>query len=299
MPGAVAHGLLVQTWMAPAGRQPENALAMNHPDVTLQRPVPAAGPDRTGTQSLGRGIKLLRMIAARPEFGWRLSDLAAACHQDKATVHRMLACLVDERLVAQRASDRHYLPGPLMYELGLALPEHAQFQRQAEALVQAFARRMAGVALLLLRSGNEYVCSVRAGTLPLSGLMVHPGTRRPLFTSVGGVAILQSLTEDEVRGVLLDNVEQEIARRGTGRLEALQRMRERSDRHGFGVNLGDVVPGLHAFAVPVRGVRGDVFAALCLIGPAELYGEERLEDVREALQTAAAALAADAHKFNM
>ncbi|MES2975495.1 MAG: helix-turn-helix domain-containing protein [Pseudomonadota bacterium] len=253
----------------------------------------------TGTQSLGRGIKLMRMIAARPQFGWRLSDLAAACHQDKATVHRMLACMVDERLVEQRASDRHYLPGPLMYELGLAVPDRVQFQRTAESVVQAFARRMAGIGLLLLRSGNEYVCSVRSGTLPLSGLMVYPSTRRPLFTSVGGVAILQTLLGDEVRAVLLDNVAQEIARRGTGRLEALQKMRERSDRHGFGVNMGDVVPGLHAFAAPVCGARGDAFAALCLMGTAELYGEERLEELRAELQATAQVLSAEAHKFNM
>jgi DNA-binding IclR family transcriptional regulator len=283
----------------PGLRQDVNPKIMNLVDLSLQRPVPAAGPDRTGTQSLGRGIKLMRMIAARPEFGWRLSDLALACKQDKATVHRMLACLVEERLVEQRASDRHYLPGPLMYELGLALPERGQFQRRAEAGVQAFARRMAGVALLLLRSGNEYVCSVRAGTLPLSGLMVHPGTRRPLFTSVGGVAILQTLPAEVVHNVLLDNVAQEIARRGTGRLEALQKMRERSDRHGFGVNLGDVVYGLHAFAVPVRGSHGDVFAALCLMGTAELYGEEQIEDLRGELHCAADALSAHAHKFNM
>lgn len=265
----------------------------------LHRPASAASPERTGTQSLSRGVHLLRMIAARPEFGWRLSDLAAACQQDKATVHRMLACLVDERLVQQRASDRHYLPGPLMYELGLALPEHGRFHRRAEVVLQAFARRMAGVALLLLRSGNEYVCSVRAGTLPLSGLMVNLGTRRPLFSSVGGVAILQTLPEEEVHAVLLDNVAQEIGRRGTGRLDALQKMRERSDRHGFGVNLGDVVPGLHAFAVPVRGSRGDVFASLCLMGTADLYGEERLEDLHRELLAAAAKLSADAHKFNM
>lgn len=265
----------------------------------IEPPVSVAGADRSGTQSLGRGIKLMRMIAARPGFGWRLSDLAAACNQDKATVHRMLSCMVEERLVEQRVSDRHYLPGPLMYELGLALPDHAQFQRRAEAVVQAFARRMAGIALLLMRSGNEYVCSVRAGTLPLSGLMIHPGTRRPLFTSVGGVAILQTLPAEEVRKVLQDNVAHEIARRGTGRLEALQKMRERSDRHGFGVNQGDVVPGLHAFAVPVRGSRGDVFAALCLTGTAELYGEERTENVRDELHAAAAALSAHAHKFNM
>jgi len=272
---------------------------MNPSDVSALRPAPATAPDRSGTQSLGRGIKLMRMIAARPEFGWRLSDLAAACKQDKATVHRMLACMVEERLVEQRPSDRHYLPGPLMYELGLALPERVQFQRRAEAAVQAFSRRMAGIALLLLRSGNEYVCSVRAGTLPLSGLMVYPGTRRPLFTAVGGVAILQTLPEDEVREVLLDNVAQEIARRGTGRLEALQKMRERSDRHGFGVNLGDVVAGVHAFAVPVRGARGDAFAALCLVGTPELYPEERLRNVREELSTAAAALAADAEKLHL
>lgn len=267
--------------------------------LSLQRPASATGTDRTGTQSLGRGIKLMRVIATRPEFGWRLSDLAAACKQDKATVHRMLTCLVDERLVEQRASDRHYLPGPLMYELGLAMPDRAQFHRQAEAVMQSFARRMAGIALLLLRSGNEYVCSVRMGSLSLSGLMVHPGSRRPLFTSVGGVAILQTLPLEEVREVLLDNVEQEIARRGTGRLEALQKMRERSDHHGFGVNLGDVVPGLHAFAVPVKGCSGDVFAALCLMGTAELYGENQLENVRKELQVTADVLAVSAHKFNM
>lgn len=267
--------------------------------LSPQRPASATGTDRTGTQSLGRGIKLMRVIATRPEFGWRLSDLAAACKQDKATVHRMLTCLVDERLVEQRASDRHYLPGPLMYELGLAMPDRAQFHRQAEAVMQSFARRMAGIALLLLRSGNEYVCSVRMGSLSLSGLMVHPGSRRPLFTSVGGVAILQTLPLEEVREVLLDNVEQEIARRGTGRLEALQKMRERSDHHGFGVNLGDVVPGLHAFAVPVKGCSGDVFAALCLMGTAELYGENQLENVRKELQVTADVLAVSAHKFNM
>jgi DNA-binding IclR family transcriptional regulator len=186
-----------------------------------------------------------------------------------------------------------------MFELGLALPDRVQFLRAAEVQVTAFARHMAGIALLLLRSGNEYVCAHRAGKLVLSGLMVYPGTRRPLFTSVGGVAMLQTRPVEEVRAVLLDNVAQEIGRRGTGRLEALQKMRERSDRHGFGVNLGDVVPGVHALAVPVCDGAGDAFAALCLIGTPELYGEERLPQLHDALRATAALLAADARKFNM
>ena len=264
--------------------------------VQLAQPrQPAVGAERPGTRSLTRGVRLMRMIASRPQFGWRLSDLAAACDLDRATVHRMLACMTEERLVVQRPADRHYLPGPLMYELGLALPEQVQFQLRAEAMLQSFARRMGGVAVLLLRSGNEYVCSVRAGTLALSGSVLYPGARRPLFTAAGGVAILQTLAPDEARAVLLDNVAQEVARCGTGRLAALQKMRERSDRHGFGVNLGDVVPGVHAFAVPVRS--GDTtFASLSLLGTPELYGGERLEHLRTELNAAAQALGAEARK---
>ena len=268
-------------------------------DQLAQQSPNAAAPERLGTRSLTRGIKLMRMIASRPQFGWRLSDLAAACDLDRATVHRMLGCMIEERLVVQCASDRHYLPGPLMHELGLALPEHVHFQRRAEATLQAFARRMGGVAVLLLRSGNEYVCSARAGSLPLSGSVLYPGSRRPLFTAAGGVAILQTLPAEEARKVLLDNVAQEVARCGTGRLAALQKMRERSDRHGFGVNLGDVVPGVHAFGMPVRGSSGATFAALCLLGTPELYGEQRLESLRDELGAAAATLGADACKFNL
>jgi DNA-binding IclR family transcriptional regulator len=169
----------------------------------------------------------------------------------------------------------------------------------AETITQALARRMAGVGLLLLRSGNEYVCTVRAGSLTLSGLMVYPGTRRPLFTSAGGVAIMQTLPEAEVRSILIDNIAQEIERRGTHRLEVLQKMRERSDRHGFGVNLGDVVPGVHAFAAPARDTAGETFAAVCLMGTSELYPEDRLEEIRTELFKAADAIHTEAHKFNM
>jgi DNA-binding IclR family transcriptional regulator len=250
----------------------------------------------SGTQSLTRSIKLLRVLATRGEIGWRLSDLAAACGLDKGTAHRMLSALVNERLVQQRAGDKRYLPGPLLYELGLSMPSQHAFQAAAEALLGPWARRMNGNALLLLRSGNEYVCSVRTGPSKLPGLMVDLGTRRPLFTSVGGIAILQTLTADEAREALENNVAQEVGQRGEARLAMLQSMRDRSARHGFGVNLGDVVGGLHAFAVPVRSPDSKAFAALCLMGTAEHFPESRIEPLRGELEGMARALELEAAK---
>ena len=252
------------------------------------------GDTPAGTQSLGRSIRLMRVLATRAEIGWRLSDLAAACGLDKGTAHRILASLVQERLVRQRPGDRRYLPGPLLFELSLALPGQHAFQVAAEAQLRAWSRRINGTALLLLRSGAEYVCSVRTGPARLPGLMVDQGTRRPLFTSVGGVAILQTLPAEEAQEVLQNNIAQEVAKRGDARLGVLQKMRERSARHGFGINLGDVVGGVHAFAVPLLGPDGTAFAALCIMGTAERFPETQIEQVRAELTRVAGALEADA-----
>jgi len=272
---------------------------MNLAELPLSVTTGPAAPARVGTQSLARGLKLLRMVATRPEVGWRLSDLAMACEQDKGTVHRMLSCLVEERLLEQRSNDRHYLPGPLMYELGLALPHHQQFQRYAEDILAKFARRMAGIALFQFRSGSEFVCSVRAGTVKMTGAMVYPGTRRPLFTSAGGVAMLLTLPPDEARAVLLDNVNHEIKRHGTTRLESLKRMLATSTEHGFGVNFGYVVPGSYAFGVPLCTESGETFAAICLIGTPDHYGEDRLQELHGRLAEVAGELQATARECGL
>ena len=247
-----------------------------------------------GTQSIERALRIVRELAARADFGWRLSDLAARCEVDKGTAHRVLACLIRERVVQQRASDRHYFPGPMLYELGLSLRGQAAFQHACEARLEQFARHTHAIAWLSLRSGNEYVCAVRKGQLELRGMMVHVGTRRPLFTSVGGVAILHALPRAEARAVIENNVAQEVARRGKVRLADLKRMRDRSLDCGFGVNLGDVAPGVHAFAVAVRDIEGEPFAALCLTGSAEQFPESALADIRHKLLSLAMEIESDA-----
>jgi DNA-binding IclR family transcriptional regulator len=261
---------------------------------------PAAEPSaRFGTQSLLRGIRLMRAIASRPRIGWRLTDLALNCALDRATVRRMLACMVDERLVQQRASDRHYLPGPLMFELGLALPDTAQFQRFAEEHLHEFARRLSGIALLQLRSGDDYVCSARVGKLALSGSMVYPGSRNPLCTAAGGVAILLTLDAREQERVLANNRTREIARHGTTRLAGIERMLARSRRAGLALNLGDVVTGVHALAVPLRKTREPAFAALTIIGAPAQYPESRIDEIRRELDATAALLSDEATRLNV
>ena len=224
--------------------------------------------ERSGTQSIERAVLLLKQLAARSTFGWRLSDLAAACELDKGTAHRMLRTLQRERLVQQRLSDRHYLPGPLLFELSLALPGLIAFQAAAHAPLQRIARRFGGVAFMYLRSGGDFVCAARVGTSLIKALSVEVGTRRPLVTSAGGAAILVALPKGEADPIIAQNMKQ-IARVGDLRTRSVERMLRRSQSHGFGVNLGEVVPGVNAFGVAVRDAQGTPFASITIAGLAE------------------------------
>ena len=236
-----------------------------------------------GTQTVVRSISLLREVAGRGTFGWRLTDLAAHCGLDKATAYRMLKCLEEERLVKRRASDRHYLPGPLLFELGLTLAPLATFQATAQAPLARLARRTGGVAFLYLRSSNDFVCAGRVGRTQLKGLSIQIGTRRPLVTAAGGVAIVVALPAEESRSVVAENMKR-LARFSELRARSIERMLKRSQGQGFGVNLEDVVPGINAFGFAIRDAHGQPVASLGISGSADDFpqmGHAALRDLME------------------
>ncbi|HEY4372183.1 MAG TPA: IclR family transcriptional regulator [Burkholderiales bacterium] len=214
-----------------------------------------------GTQSIARAMALARAVASRPLLGWRLTDLAAHCGLDKGTAHRMLTALSRERMVQQREADRHYVPGPLLFELGLALPHLSAFQAACEAALTRLARRHGAVMFMYLLSGEEFVCAVRVGTTALKGLSIEVGTRRPLAVSAIGAAMLAALPQPRQARTIAANLKQ-VASFGAARLAGVERMVRRSRRHGYGINLADVVPGINAYGVPLFDARGQVFAAI-------------------------------------
>ncbi|SDD31758.1 IclR family transcriptional regulator [Paraburkholderia lycopersici] len=250
------------------------------------------GRPRSGTQSLERAICLLRELASRNRAGWRLGELAARCEIDKGSAHRLLACLIRERLVEQRSSDRRYQLGPLLWELALSAPPRTAPPDVCRERLTAVARRFGGLAFLMLRSGNEYVCAMRAGHAELRAISVEAGTRRPLITSAGGVSILLALPEYDAQRIRANNIRQELSRCGDVRLRSLDQMYRRSQAFGYGVNLGDVVPGIHAVGVPVFSRPGKPVASLCLMTWSDSLPEARVDEACEALMAEAPAAVA-------
>lgn len=245
---------------------------------------------RSGTQSLERGTALLKELAARGTVGWRLSDLAERCRLDKGTAHRIMACFVRQRLVRQRARDRRYVPGPLLFELSLALPAQAAFQAASTAHLVRAATRLHAHSFLCLRSGSDFVCAANAGASSIKGLAHEVGLRRPLVVSAGGAAILVALPPEEAAPLIAENMKR-VRAGGEVRAKAAERMMRRSQAHGYGVHLSDIVPRVHTYGMAIRDARGAPFASISVAGAADDFPQSRLPQVLSVLEEGASGIA--------
>ena len=241
---------------------------------------------RHGTQTIERAAALLREISTRGQFGWQMSELAARCHLGKSTAHRILACLVRERLVQQRLRDRHYVPGPMLFELGLSLPRLSDLQFAARPYLEALAKNTGSAAFLLFRSGDDFVCAVRVGPDDLRPLTIFRGSRRPLITSVAGAAILLEMPPSESRAIIRRNFAA-LRESGVGveRIRASRALLKRTYTEQFAVNEGYLIPGFNAYGLALPHGAGEPFASISIAGPASSLPIKRLPEIRKMLES--------------
>lgn len=248
---------------------------------------------RSGTQAIARAALILRELSTRGRFGWRASDLAARCGLDRGTTHRILAALMRERLVQQRREDRHYLPGPLLFEMGQAMPAYNRFQGASAPSLRRLARRFGGLALMQLHSDADTVCMGRSGESVYVGTSMDVGTRWPLVASAGGVAILIMLPQHERERIKQNNFAR-LASRTPAAVRAINAMIARSESLGFAFNQGETAAGVHAFALPVGCAGGRVFGSIAIACRAEDVPQERAAEVVQSLRDEARMLDAPA-----
>jgi DNA-binding IclR family transcriptional regulator len=246
---------------------------------------------RSGTQSIERAALLLRELATRGSVGWNLRDLALHCELDRATVHRMLKCMIRERLVQQRHTDQRYMLGPMVFELGASLPHQGELAESMRSAVRRLARRAEGtVALAFLRSGDDCVCVARTGAASYTSeaTAIRVGHRAPLLSVASGIAILAALPPAEMRATLARN-RRRLRHLGSVHLAQLDVLANASARSGHVVSSGVVWKGIHSAAIAF-GTNDGPMGSIVLSGAAAEFPTERLRRLLPELQDAAESL---------
>ena len=159
----------------------------------------------------------------------------------RSTTHRILRCLVEERLVAAPDDANRYRIGELIHELSLAPSASGLEIAHWRAVLVAIARRTGATAYLMRRSGVEAVCVAKADSRALVRFVpVEVGQRRLLGVGAGATALLASLDDAQCERVIAAVAP---ALKSFPRLSAatLRIAVQHARRSGFAISQGTVV----------------------------------------------------------
>lgn len=213
-----------------------------------------------------------------------LSQISRRTGMPVATCYRLLRDLAQWGAVS-RAEDGTYSVGPRIAQLGLLAPLERGLRQTAAPYMQdvLFATRQ--IVNLFILDGTQALLLDRIAGTRVGSPIARPGDRLPLHTSAGGKILLAHGPAELVEAAaetLTPETRHSIADRP--RLEQeLALVRER----GYATTEGEHSSGAYGLAVPVRGVEGEVIAALGIVNLSRITDFQRIVP---ALQVASAAI---------
>lgn len=230
------------------------------------------------TSSMGRGIMAVFAAGSRAAQGLpggKVGDIAADLGKDRSQVSRSLRTARQEGFLSGPGDQRSYsLAWSLLTDAQL-LTEKRLESDGGTALEALAAETNEGCFLGVLSGASTVTIDER---LPASSNLVGSWVGRPYpaYCSDAGQALLWHADDDEVRTVLSGvGFERHGPNTPVDVEDFLSRLQQARVR-GYSIVDEEAEPGLYSLAVPVRDFKGDVVAALQVVG-----SKSRLEPRRE------------------
>jgi len=120
----------------------------------------------------------------------------------RPTVHRILQSLAAARFVSQDPATRRYKLGVALHGLALAAPTPLEHSAELRPLLEGLAQRTGDTAYLMMRQGDEVLCSPRRRATAHPDAADRGRSFRPLGTTIAGITMLAALPNEEIESIL-------------------------------------------------------------------------------------------------
>lgn len=216
-------------------------------------------------QSVRRALRALELISEHSELG--VTELGRKLDVHKATASRLIATLAERGFVERDPISEKYRLGFGLISLAGAAVGGNDLVRAARPILDDLAERTHETVNLGVLSGESvvYIDQVTGTRSIVSVSWV--GQRTPLHCTSNGKVLLAYATDAE-RERMLSMPLTRLTPRTITDLRKLRAQLAEVRARGYAQTLEELEEGLNAVAAPVRGMSGDVIAALSVSGPA-------------------------------
>jgi DNA-binding IclR family transcriptional regulator len=235
-----------------------------------------------GTQAVDRAALLVSTVVNATE-PLSFAELQAACDLPKSTTSRMLTALERSDLL-ERTDDGGYVAGGLFWLYAARHDPGEDLVRLARPLLEDIGEETHETVNLSIARGDRVVQVAQVDSQFLLGTRDWTETDVPAHCNSLGKVFLAWDVVPVSEGELEQPTEASLTDR-----DALRADLKRSRTRGWATTVDELEVGLAGVAVPVRGSRGQIVAALGVSGPSTRL-QDRFDELGRLLTHHAAEL---------
>ena len=244
----------------------------------------------TGGGSAERILAILDLFT-EDRLDWTPDQLMARLGYSRPTLYRYLKTLKDTGFLTALPNAGFTL-GPRVTELDYLMRKSDPLILHGTPVLDDLAQRFPGSAFLVRWYGQKLLCVASATSTPDQKSSYPRGRPMPLARGAISRAILAFLPKRQQLPLIQANLP-DFAALGLGDTpDAITTALRRVRRDGVAVARGEVTPGVIGVAAPVFDAGRAPIAALCLTSDAHSTDAARLDAVKHAIRTGAAAITA-------
>lgn len=265
----------------PSTRQ---SVARAHVNKSPTAPSAAPGHSRLFTESLSRGLELLRCFSpSKPALTNK--ELALLTGLPKPTVSRLTYTMVELGYMRKEPDGRKFQLGSAALAIAFPMLASLPIRQVVRRQMQTLADLSGGVVGLFLCDRFDMVCIDAARHINASPSLLDIGATSPVWASAEGWAILAGL-KPALRSERLSHIRQMHPDQYASHLEDLERALESVSTFGYCVSRSATTGDCHV-SVPLRTVDdGDLMVITCTIPSATAQNGRIEQDIGPRLVTA-------------
>ncbi len=217
-----------------------------------------------GYTSLGKGLKVLELLAARSPRG--VVEIAGELGLEKSSVSRLLKALSGWGYVVQTLRRGQYQAGPRVLALVEQYGEADRLLRAAGPVLRRLAGESRASAHLGVVAGEDMIVAAKEASPETIQVASRLGGRVNPHASALGKVLLAGLAEREL-GLFLRAPLQRFTERTMTDRRKLEAVLADVRRKGWVFEAGEEHAGVGCIGAPVRGRGGRWIAAISASGP--------------------------------
>lgn len=222
--------------------------------------------ESTGTAPTLKPFAFIEAIT-RAERPLSVSELSALLDVPQPTAHRIVHLLESDGLLEREPGSRRYGPGERLIRMGLGILTTSVRASPRRAILEALSRDIGETCNFGVMIGNHVRYVDRVESAWPFGLRFEPGSRVPLHCTSMGKLFLSYLAAETRRRLLSAAPLHHYTEHTITDPAHLETELARIRASGISTDDQEFLAGVVCVAVPVRGPKGAVAAALAVSAP--------------------------------